>query len=218
MFAISLKDVGLRYDDSVVLEGVNINIPYGAFCILTGNSGSGKTSLLKMLYMDHFPTWGSVEVLGSALHSVKNRSTLRQNLGVVFQDFKLLNEMTVLENVVLPLSIRNFPILEANQQGKKMLDWAGIVHHDAYPCILSGGEKQRVGIVRAVISKPEIIIADEPIENLDNEKAEDVVKLLWELNKIGMTVVISTHNAKIVQMFGNALHFCIKNQTVVECK
>lgn len=217
MFAVSLRDVGLSYEDKVLFEGVNLNIPAGAFCILTGVSGSGKTSLLKMLYMDHLSTWGKIEVLGNNTRLINDKAELRRNMGIVFQDFKLIDEMNVLENVILPLKIRNFPLLESINQGKKILEWAGIKDIYAYPSVLSGGEKQLVGIARAVISKPEIVIADEPIENLDRDKAEYIVKLLWELNKIGMTVIISTHNERIVKNFGNAIHFCIKNSCIVSC-
>ncbi|UFX98316.1 cell division ATP-binding protein FtsE [Candidatus Gromoviella agglomerans] len=218
MIALSLKNVGLSYDDRIIFEGANIDIPCGSFCILTGDSGIGKTSLLRMIYMDLTPTWGNLIVLNEDLSRINDKAFLRQRLGIIFQDFKLIEDMNVLDNVALPLSVRHFPIFEAREQAYKMLDWAGINCYDAYPSFLSGGEKQRVGIARAVIAKPEIIIADEPIESLDEANAWHVIKLLKALQDIGVTIILSTHNHSIVRSLGDVFHIVIKDTSIRHIK
>lgn len=215
MFAISLKNIGLLHSGNTILEGINLDIPYGSFCLLTGESGSGKTSILRMLYMDLKPTWGEVNILGKNIKSTKNKSELRKSMGIIFQDFKLIDELTVMENVILPLKIRDFPKIEATKQAKKMLNWAGITNHDIHPQFLSGGEKQRVGIVRAVICRPEILIADEIIESLDQKNAKLIISLIEELNKIGVTVIMSTHNENLMKN-ENMIHFAIKNKSIIK--
>jgi cell division transport system ATP-binding protein len=212
--AVFFKNVGMSRNGNLLFKGLNLDIPNGAFCIITGESGCGKTSLLRMLYLDLNPTWGSIYIFGDKTSDTKEKTIIREKIGVIFQDYRLLENLSILDNVALPLIIRGFTFEESQEQAKKILDWAGITRYNCGVDSLSGGEKQRVGIARAVISKPSLLIADEPIESLDEENSLHIMSLLKQLHGLGITIILSTHNAEIVKRINNPFHLVMQNQSI----
>lgn len=204
---ISFENVGLRYGmGGEVLRDVSFHLERGAFRFLVGPSGAGKTSLLRLLYLAHRPSRGLVHFLGEDV-SLLGRSALaraRRRIGVVFQDFRLLDHMTAFDNVALPLRIKGAKRRQIADHVEELLAWVGLedrIH--ARPPTLSGGEKQRVAIARAVINKPDLLLADEPTGNVDPEMAERLMGLFEELNKIGTTTIIATHDHELVRKMGH---------------
>ncbi|MGL5784302.1 MAG: cell division ATP-binding protein FtsE [Alphaproteobacteria bacterium] len=196
--------VGLSYDQQKHLfKNLCFFLETGGFYFLTGSSGSGKSSLLRLLYLNLAPTWGKLTLFGQEVSkmSLSQKKRLRQDMGIVFQEFKLLNHLTVIENVALPLRIRGLDGYKSRDQAKELLKWVGIDALDAYPQSLSGGEKQRVAIARAVISRPKLLLADEPTGSVDDMSALKLFHLFEELHKIGTTVVLATHNRELLQKF-----------------
>lgn len=202
---IRLDNVSLRYEQGPdVLRGIDLDIPQGAFRFLTGPSGAGKTSLLKLIFLAHEPSAGDVYVLGQATarQSRKKRALMRRHIGVVFQDFRLIEHLSVYDNVTLPLRIAGQKQALWHDNAVELLDWVGLGERmQAFPATLSGGEQQRAAIARAVITRPQIIIADEPTGNVDPEMGERLLRLLIELNKMGTTVLIATHDRQLWEMF-----------------
>jgi cell division transport system ATP-binding protein len=198
-----LEGVGHQYEGGAeLLKGVNFDLKEGSFHFLTGPSGSGKTSLLRMLYLGLKPTWGSIRLFGEdpMMMSPRVLPLLRQKIGVVFQEFKLLDHMTVVDNVSLPLRVRGTETRQAQKQAGELLDWVGLSDcHRVFPPILSGGQKQRVAIARAVITRPQLLLADEPTGNVDDEMAIKLLHLFEELNKMGTAVLIATHNRLLLE-------------------
>ncbi|MBO0663071.1 cell division ATP-binding protein FtsE [Jiella sp. MQZ9-1] len=195
---IRFENVGLRYDmGPEVLRDLTFEIRRQSFQFLTGPSGAGKTSLLRMLFLALRPTRGLITVLGKdvATLSRKDLPSIRRRIGVVFQDFRLLDHMTTYENVALPLRVRGKEEHEYRQDVIDLIKWVGLGERlHALPIVLSGGEKQRAAIARALIDQPDILLADEPTGNVDAPLARRLLRLFLELNRSGTAVVIATHD------------------------
>jgi cell division transport system ATP-binding protein len=202
---VRLESVGLRYDlGPEVLSDVSLRVDAGSFHFLTGPSGSGKSSLLRMFYLAQRPTRGLLRIFGLDIARTPRRQlpALRRRIGVVFQDFRLLDHLTALDNVALPLRIAGAREKLIRDHVGELLRWVGLADRlDALPRALSGGEKQRVAIARAVITRPHLLLADEPTGNVDDQIAMRLMYLLEELNKIGTTVIVATHNLDLVSRF-----------------
>jgi cell division transport system ATP-binding protein len=194
---IEFTNVGLRYGHGPeILRDLNFRIDPGSFHFLTGPSGSGKTSLLRLLLLSLKPSRGTVTMFGRDVADLDQDSLLdmRRHIGIVFQEFRLLDHLTTFENVALPLRVRGQP--ESSYRGNvtELLEWVGLGERmDALPPLLSGGEKQRAAIARAVIGRPDILLADEPTGNVDPELSLRLVRLFEELNKLGTTIILATH-------------------------
>lgn len=185
----------------VALERINLHVEPKEFVIVVGPSGAGKSTLLKLLTREEKPSGGKIIVGGIDYDKLKDRDIpqLRRKIGVVFQDFKLLPNKTVFENVAFALEIVGVSNREIKHTVPKVLNIVGLKgKEDSYPRELSGGERQRVAIARAVVRQPKILIADEPTGNLDPKHAWDVVRVLEKINKYGTTVLLTTHNQEIV--------------------
>jgi cell division transport system ATP-binding protein len=187
------------------LAGVSLNIEPGALTFLTGPSGAGKSSILKLIALIERPTRGGVYVNGQNTAGVKPRGIpqFRRNLGVVFQDHKLLHDRPVADNVALPLVIAGHPRREIDKRVRAALDQVGLLGKEkSLPLELSTGEQQRVGIARAVVAKPALLIADEPTGNLDPELALEVMKLFKRFSEVGVTVVVASHDVHLIDQVG----------------
>lgn len=213
--------VGHQYvKGNPVFSGVSFDIEKGSFHFLTGPSGSGKSSLIRILYLGLSPTSGSVELFGENVRQIKSSLTplLRQRMGVVFQEFKLLEHLSVLENVSLPLRVRGIDSKRSYKHARELLDWVGLGDFlNVYPASLSGGQKQRVSIARAVVTRPQLLLADEPTGNVDDEMAMKLIYLFEELNKMGTATIIATHNQRILDRFPYP-QLAIEEGTVVQKK
>ncbi len=202
---VALEGVGLRYDDGPeILADVSLAIPQRSFHFLTGPSGAGKTSLLSLMYLAKRPTRGGLKIFGEDVtHAPRSRlAAIRRRLGVVFQDFRLLDHMSAFDNVALPLRIAGIAETVVQRNVSELLNWVGLEQFkDAHPIVLSGGQKQRVAIARAVVSRPKLILADEPTGNVDDTIAMRLMQLFVELHKLGASVIIATHNEPLVARF-----------------
>lgn len=202
---IRFDNVGLRYGlGPEVLRDLSFSIVPRSFQYLTGPSGAGKSSLLKLLFLSLKPSRGLIQVFGrdSATVSPSDLPRMRRRMGIVFQDFRLLDHLTTYENVALPLRIigRREPRYRADVL--ELLHWVGLGDRiNAYPPVLSGGEKQRAAIARALIGHPEILLADEPTGNVDPALARRLLRLFGELNRLGTSVVIATHDTDLMNQF-----------------
>ncbi len=200
---VSLQNVGLRYGKGrEVLCDVNLELKRGSMQFLTGPSGAGKTSLLRLLFLAKRPTRGLISMFGRDIATLprKGLPELRQKIGVVFQDFRLLDHLTVFENVALPLRVAGQKPADYRENVIELLGWVGLSEYaDSYPPVLSGGEKQRAAIARAVITQPELLLADEPTGNVDPALALRLMRLFKELNKFGTTIVIATHDTNLIK-------------------
>lgn len=184
-----------------VLHDLSFVLPDGAFRWLLGPSGAGKTSLLRLMYLASRPTRGRLVIFGTDIETAQRRllPRLRRRIGVVFQDFRLLSHLSAFDNVALPLRIAGRPEGQIRADVGEMLRWVGLAKQaGTRPAELSGGEQQRVAIARAVISRPSLLLADEPTGNLDDIQAERLMQLLKEMNRLGTTVVVATHNDALV--------------------
>lgn len=204
---IRLTNVGLRYDRGPeVLSDVNFHLKPGSFHFLTGPSGAGKTSLLRLLFMSTRPTRGQLHMFSQDVSrvSASKRAQLRRRVGIVFQDFRLLDHLTTWQNVALPLRVvdKRANINDDKEDVTDLLQWVGLGDRmHAYPSVLSGGEKQRAAIARALIRKPEILLADEPTGNVDPQMARRLLRLFIELNRLGTSVLIATHDHQLMRQF-----------------
>jgi len=200
---IRFDNVGLRYGNGPeILQDMNFAIPPGSFQFMTGPSGAGKTSLLQLMFMGLKPTRGLVSIFDqdSALISRREAANLRRRIGIVFQDFRLLEHMSVYENVALPLRVKGQEEASYRAQVRELLHWVGLDHCAlSLPPVLSGGEKQRTAIARALIDQPEILLADEPTGNVDPPMAARLLRLFIELNRLGTAVVIATHDPLLME-------------------
>jgi cell division transport system ATP-binding protein len=200
---IELENVSLRYNlNREILNNVSLTIEPGGFYYVTGSSGAGKTSLLKLLFLSLKPSEGKLSVFGQDISKISNykKQLLRRRIGFVFQDFRLLNHLTTYENIALPLRVRGENEMNYKKDVIELLKWVNLEHCiHLKPEVLSGGEKQRVAIARAVIGSPEIILADEPTGNVDPEIASRILNLFLELNKLGTSIVIATHDTEIIK-------------------
>jgi cell division transport system ATP-binding protein len=199
---VEFDSVGLRYGTGAeVLRDLDFRLSRGGFYFLTGPSGAGKTSLLKLLYLAQRPTRGRIRLFDEEL-SAAPRDALpqfRRRIGVVFQDFRLIRHLSAFDNVALPLRVAGQSEAEIEGPVREMLDWVGLADRaSARPATLSGGEQQRVAIARAVITRPEMLVADEPTGNVDAEMARRLLHLFTSLNRLGTTVVVATHDLGLI--------------------
>nr|WP_255769564.1 cell division ATP-binding protein FtsE [Maritalea mediterranea] len=205
MPVIEFDNVGLQYGTGPeILKNLNFKIDPGSFHFLTGPSGAGKTSLLRLLLLSLRPTAGRLNMFGKDVSQLDKQGlmALRQRIGIVFQEFRLLDHLTTFENVALPLAVRGEPEAAYRSNVRELLDWVGLGHQiNARPELLSGGEKQRAAIARAVIAKPELLLADEPTGNVDPELAERLLHLFVELNRMGTTIILATHELHLLDQF-----------------
>jgi cell division transport system ATP-binding protein len=202
---IRLQNLGLRYGRGIeVLRDVNFHLRPGSFHFLTGPSGAGKTSLLRLLFMSIHPTQGQIEMFGQDVSTVdpQRRSQFRRRIGFVFQEYRLLDHLTTWENVALPLRVSGKQIEDYKEDVTDLLQWVGLGDRmHGFPSVLSGGEKQRAAIARAVIGKPELLLADEPTGNVDPQMARRLLRLFIELNRLGTSVIIATHDHQLMRQF-----------------
>ena len=199
---IRFDNVGLRYGmGPEILSDVSFEIPRASFQFLTGPSGAGKTTLLRLLFLSLRPTRGSVRVFGLDAAEVAARAlpALRRRIGIVFQDFRLLDHLTTYENVALPLRVRGKDEASYRADVVDLLEWVGLGDRlHVLPPVLSGGEKQRVAIARSIIDRPELLLADEPTGNVDPSLAKRLLRLFTELNRSGTAVLIATHDMDLI--------------------
>jgi len=202
---IRFENVGLRYGlGPEVLRDLSFSIDSHSFQFLTGPSGAGKTSLLRMLFLSLRPTRGLISMFDrdTATLSKDGRATLRRQIGIVFQDFRLLDHLTTYENVALPLRVLGKDEAEYRTEVIELLHWVGLGERlNASPPVLSGGEKQRAAIARAVIARPQLLLADEPTGNVDPNLGQRLLRLFIELNKSGTSVVIATHDIALMDEY-----------------
>lgn len=202
---VKFEHVNLYYTkDKPICLGLNFTFFAGEFYFLTGASGAGKTSLLKLIYRELIATEGTIRVFGKNFGQLSpyELPMLRQKMGLVFQDCRLIDSLSVLDNVALPLKISGSDVKKARIHAKELLHWVGLSDQlNSFPSTLSDGQKQRVGIARAVINKPLLLLADEPTGNVDDVTAFKMMNLFEELNKMGTTIIMATHNRQIVTTF-----------------
>ncbi|MEM7488605.1 MAG: ATP-binding cassette domain-containing protein [Pseudomonadota bacterium] len=199
---IELKGAGYSYGRDALLHGLDLALAPGSFHFLTGPSGSGKTTLLKLCYGELRPTEGAIELMGRDTRTLDRdgMARLRRRIGVVHQDCEFLDHLPLLENVALPLMVAGADTPERREELAQLLAWVGLGHRaEARPPELSGGERQRAALARAVITDPEILIADEPTGNIDWEMSERLLSLLAELNRMGKTVLVATHDIALIR-------------------
>lgn len=204
---IKFEHVGLRYGvGPEVLSDINFTLEPGSFHFLSGSSGAGKTSMLRLLYLGKMPTRGLVTMFGKTINSMSRNelSSIRQKIGVVFQDFRLLPHLSAFDNVALPLRIAGRPTEEIRNNVNELLDWVGLEDYkNALPLTLSGGQQQRIAIARAVIARPKLLLADEPTGNLDDDIGFRLMNLFDQLNRMGTTVIIASHNQQMMDQFNH---------------
>jgi cell division transport system ATP-binding protein len=202
---VRFENVGLRYGPGPeVLRDLTFRLDPHSFQFLTGPSGAGKTSLLRLLFLALRPSRGLITLFGHDIATLSKDSlaTLRRRIGIVFQDFRLLDHMTTYENVALPLRVIGMEEDSYRKEVIELLDWVGLGERTwALPPVLSGGEKQRAAIARAVIARPQLLLADEPTGNVDPSLAQRLLRLFVELNKTGTAVVIATHDIALMDQF-----------------
>lgn len=202
MDLIKIKDVKKTYKTGVTaIQDLTLNIEKGEFVFIIGSTGCGKSTLIKMLYREEKPTSGIINIGGINVSKLKNRNVykIRRKIGVVFQDFKLLPKSTVYENVAFALEIFGLPNSEIHGKVIKALELVGLKNKAKnYPNQLSGGEQQRVAIARAIVNGPKLLICDEPTGNLDEVTSMEIMKVLEEINKLGTTIIMVTHDTDIV--------------------
>ncbi|MDI2090601.1 cell division ATP-binding protein FtsE [Commensalibacter oyaizuii] len=202
---IQLDGVSLNYKNDVsLLDNVDLYIPQGSFCWLTGPSGVGKSTFLRMLHLEKQPSTGLLTVLDTPTNQAR-RSTLcrlKQRIGIVYQDFKLIPNLTVFDNIALPLRLQNTDEDTVQRWTNRILGWMGLEHKQhIYPKTLSGGEQQRVAIARAVIHRPDLLLADEPTNALDEHQVKRLMDLFYDLNDLGCTIIMATHNDSLIRQF-----------------
>jgi cell division transport system ATP-binding protein len=202
---IRFENVGLRYGlGPEVLRDLNFGIDSHSFQFLTGPSGAGKTSLLRLMLLSLPPTRGLISMFDhdTATLSKDDRANVRRRIGIVFQDFRLLDHLTTYENVALPLRVLGREEADYRSEVIELLQWVGLGERmGALPPVLSGGEKQRAAIARAVIARPQLLLADEPTGNVDPNLGQRLLRLFIELNKTGTAVVIATHDIVLMDEY-----------------
>ena len=200
---LRFEDVGLRYGlGPEILQDISFGLQEGSFHFLMGSSGAGKSSLLKLMYLALKPTRGLIHIFGEEISTInrKKAPSFRRNIGVVYQEFRLIPHISAFDNVALPLRITKLKESLIRRNVEELLEWVGLKDHMlSKPPTLSGGQQQRVAIARAVVAKPKILLADEPTGNVDDEIAERIMHLFEELNKMGTTVIVATHNTSLVR-------------------
>jgi cell division transport system ATP-binding protein len=202
---VRLENIGKRYGtDAEILRDVSLKLDSGGFYFLTGASGAGKTTLLKLIYLAEPPSRGIVSLFDTDV-ATADRATytaIRRRIGIVFQDFRLVDHLSVRDNVALPLRIAGAPEREIRENIPELLGWMGLEGKlDVRPATLSGGEQQRVAIARAIVRRPDLLIADEPTGNVDDEISMLLVRVFERINKLGTTVLIATHDVAFARQF-----------------
>jgi len=199
---VRFENVGMRYGTGrEVLRDVNFALDPGSFTFLTGPSGAGKTTILKLIFLAEKPSRGLISLFGQELHALKRPDlpSLRRRIGVVFQEFRLLDHLSAYDNVALPLQLSGRSPSDYRRDVEELLAWVGLGERiNDKPATLSGGEQQRVAIARAVVAKPDLLIADEPTGNVDPDIGERLIRLFVELNRFGTTVMIATHDRALI--------------------
>ncbi len=199
---IKFEQVYKRYPGSKeALSNVNFHLKKGEMAFLTGHSGAGKSTLLKLIALIERASAGNIEIADTNLSQLSSNAIpyLRRNIGIIFQDYQLLHDRSVFDNVALPLIISGCTGLEINKRVHAALDKVGLLHYEKkYPVSLSGGEQQRVAIARAVVNKPALLLADEPTGNLDPELSRDIMNLFNQFNQVGVTILIASHDIALI--------------------
>ena len=202
MELIRIKDLEKKYKTGVTaIYDFDLKVKKGDFVFVIGQSGSGKSTLIKLLYREEKSTNGSINIGGIEVAKLRNRKVykLRRKLGIVFQDYKLLPRLTVYENVAFALEILGLPNEEIRNKTLKALEQVGLKNKSKnYPNELSGGEQQRVAIARAIVNEPKLLLCDEPTGNLDPETSWEIMQVLDEINKLGTTIIMATHDKEMV--------------------
>jgi cell division transport system ATP-binding protein len=203
---VRFENVSFSYGDGpLVLRDISFELEPGTFHFLTGPSGAGKTSLLRLMYLAERPTGGAIRLFGRDTASLSRLEApvVRRRIGVVFQDFRLLPHLSAFDNVALPLRVASVGEAEIRQHVGELLAWVGLADAmDARPQTLSGGEQQRLAIARAVVARPDLLVADEPTGNVDDHNAARMMRLFQNAHHYGATVVVATHNAALVARHG----------------
>lgn len=217
---IEFSNVGLRYGNGPeILRDLTFSVEPGSFHFLTGPSGAGKTSLLRLLLLSLKPSRGRVTMFGEDVSNLSQDRLLqmRRHIGIVFQEFRLLDHLTTFENVALPLRVLGQPESEYRPNVTELLDWVGLGERmNALPSLLSGGEKQRAAIARAVIARPKVLLADEPTGNVDPDLSSRLVHLFAELNRtLGMTIILATHELPLLDKFNYPRMLLSKGELVI---
>jgi len=206
---VRFDDVSMRYGRGPeVLRDLNFSLAPGSFHFLTGPSGAGKSSLLKLIYLAAQPSKGLIHLFGQDVSRAtpKVKPALRRRIGVVFQDLLLLEHLSAFDNAALPLRLAGAKPSDYRNDVAELLSWVGLGHRmHAMPATLAGGEKQRLAIARAVVNRPEILLADEPTGNVDHDMALRIFRLFVELNRLGATVLIATHDQDLVARSGRPI-------------
>jgi len=217
---IRFENVGLRYGSRPeVLRDLSFAVPPGAFLFVTGPSGAGKSSLLRLISLARRPTRGLVTLFGrdTATLSRAEMPAVRRRIGMIYQDFRLLDHLSAIENVSLPLRFTEAADPPTREHVKELLHWVGLSGHiDSRPPTMSGGEQQRVAIARAVINRPTLLLADEPTGNVDDRSGWRLIRLFEELNKLGTTVIIATHNESMIGRFDHPVMRLVDGQLIEE--
>jgi cell division transport system ATP-binding protein len=203
---VRFEGVGMRYGRAPeVLRDISFELPRGSFHFLTGPSGAGKSSLLKLIYLAHRPSRGLITVFGSDIATLPRADlpALRRRIGVVFQEYRLLDHISAFDNAALPLRIAGEKPSSYSGDVAELLTWVGLGRKfNALPPTLAGGEKQRLAIARAVVARPDILLADEPTGNIDQQMGLRILRLLVELNRLGTTILVASHDEDLVGRSG----------------
>lgn len=203
---LELRKAAFDYAGKEILTDMSVTLAPGTFHFLTGPSGSGKTTFLKLCYQDLIPSSGTLHIFGKDVRAMDRDdvASVRQRIGVVHQDCQFLDHLTMAENILLPLQVTGHDVASKLRDMQELMVWTGLAGQmDLLPPVLSGGERQRAALARAVIMSPDLIIADEPTGNLDWDMAQRVLTLLIELNKMGKTILIATHDMNLIRMAKN---------------
>jgi cell division transport system ATP-binding protein len=204
---VRFENVGMRYGTGPeVLHDLSLYLAPGSFHFLTGASGAGKSTLLRLMYLGERPTRGLISIFDKDLSRLKRRqlAPLRRKIGVVFQDFRLLDHLSAFDNVALPLRVAGASEARIREHVTELLEWVGLAEKmSARPPTLSGGQQQRIAIARAVIARPQLLLADEPTGNVDDAMALRLLRLFEEMNRLGTTIVLATHNEALAKRLGH---------------